>query len=139
MKWPGIVELRKVGSVTKVEFPGALGNPGKRRKSRMWIIPVNRESDLSCVRLGRCSDRLQEHSGTSNSFHISGCGIKSSLVWPFHEADRSSSCVIDVKSVGNLDEGHSKVHRYQFDIRLILIEDKTIHRSLGERIRKGLK
>jgi len=38
-----------------------------------------------------------------------------------------------------MDEGHSKVHRYQFDIRLILIKDNSIHSSLGEGIRKGLK
>jgi hypothetical protein len=49
------------------------------------------------------------------------------------------SGVIDVKSVGHLDEGHPKVDRYQFDIRLILIKDKAVHSSLGESIRKGIK
>jgi len=105
----------------------------------MRIIPVNGEPNLSCVGLGYCRDRFQEYSGTSNSLDISGQSINSSLVWPVHEADRSSSRVIDVKSVGYMDEGHSKVHRYQFDIRLILIKDNPIHSSLGEGIRKGLK
>ena len=57
VEWSGIVELRKVGSATKVEFPGALGNPGKRRKSRMRIIPVNGEPNLTCVRLGYCRNK----------------------------------------------------------------------------------
>src|SRR5215469_7979000 len=112
--------------MTKIKFPRALGNPGKRGKSRMRVVPVNRESDLSCVSLGRCRDGFQKYSGASDSLHISGQNINSSLVWPAHETDRSSSRVIDVKSVGHMDEGHSKVHRYQFDIRLILIKDDRI-------------
>src|SRR5262249_22308323 len=99
----------------------------------------NGESNLSCVSLGRCRDRFQEHSGASDSLFISGQSISSSLVWPVHETDRSSSRVIDVKSVGHMDEGHSKVHRYQFDIRLILIKDNPIHSSFREGIWKGLK
>src|SRR5215468_8274239 len=134
-----MVELRKVGSGPKIKFPGALGHPGKRGKSRMRIVPVNRESNLSYVSLGRCRDRLQENSGAPDSLDISRQSINSSLMWPVHEADRSSSRVIDVKSVGHMDEGHSKVHRYQFDIGLILIKDNPIHSSLGECIRKGLK
>src|SRR5215469_9825639 len=105
----------------------------------MWIIPVNRESDLSCVNLGRCRDRLQECSGSPDSFDISGHSLNSLPVWPVHKTDRSSSRVIDVKGVGHMDEGHSKVHRYQFDIRLILIKHNSIHSSFGEGIRKGLK
>src|SRR5262249_45585744 len=139
VKWSGIVELRKIGSGPKVELARALGYPGKRGKSRMRVIPINRESDLSCVSLGRCRDRLQEYSGASDSLHISGQSINSSLVWPIHETDRCSSRVIDVKSVGHMDEGHSKVHRYQFDIRLILIKDDRIYASFGEGIWKGLK
>src|SRR5215468_7254970 len=103
MKWAGIVELRKIGSATKVEFPGALGNPGKRRKSRMRIIPVNREANLSCISPSRCRDRLQKHSGAPYSLDISGQSINTSLVWPVHETDRSSSRVIDMKSVGHMD------------------------------------
>jgi len=60
-------------------------------------------------------------------------------VCPVYETDRSSSRVIDVKSVGHMDEGHSKVYRYQFDIRLILIKDNPIHASFRQRVRKGLK
>src|SRR5262249_3664561 len=134
-----ILELRKVGSATKVEFPRALGNPGKRRKSRMRIIPVNREPNLFCVGLGYCRDRFQKHSGASDSLHISGQSINSSLVWPVHETDRCSSGVINVESVGQLDEGHSKVYRYQFDIRLILIKDDPIYSRFREGIRKGFK
>src|SRR5262249_22764332 len=121
VEWSGIVELRKVGSATKVKCPRALGNPGKRGKSRMRIMPVNGESNLACVSLGRCRDRLQESSGVPDSLEISGQSINSSLVGPVDETDRSASRVIDVKSVGHMDEGHAKVHRYQFDIWLILI------------------
>src|SRR5215510_13989106 len=106
VEWSGIVELRKAGSGTKIKFPRALGNPGQRGKSRMRIIPVNRESDLSCVSLGGCRDRLQEYSGASYSLHISGQSINSRLVWPVHETDRSLPRVIDMKSVGHMDEGH---------------------------------
>src|SRR5262245_30606713 len=105
----------------------------------MLIIPVNRESNVSGVSLGRCRDRLQEYSGAPDSLDISGQSINSSLMWPVHETDRSSSRVIDVKSIGHMDEGHPKVHRYQFDIRLILIKDNPIHCSLGESIRKRFK
>src|SRR5882672_11969264 len=105
----------------------------------MRIIPVNGGPHLGCVGLGYCRDRLQEYSGASDSLDISGQSINSSLIWPVNEADRSSSRVINVKSVGHMDEGHSKVHRYQFDIRLVLIKDNSIHSSLGEGIRKGLK
>src|SRR5215469_13757067 len=105
----------------------------------MRIIPVNCESDFSCVSLGRRRDRLQEYSRTSHSLHISGQSINSNLVWPVHETDRSSSRVIDVKSVGHMNEGHSKVPRYQFDIRLILVKDNPIHASIGEGIGKGFK
>src|SRR5262249_36822182 len=85
VEWSSIVELRKVGSGTEIKFSGALGNPGNRGKSRMRIIPVNRESNLSCVNLGRCRDRLQEYSGAPGSLHISGQSISSSLIWPVHE------------------------------------------------------
>src|ERR1700750_1537684 len=102
------MELRKVGSTVKVKFPGALGNPSERGKSRMRIIPVYGESNFVCVNLGRCRDRLQEYSGASDSLDISGESTSSSLVWPIHETDRSLSRVIDVKSVGHLDEGHAK-------------------------------
>ena len=105
----------------------------------MRIIPVNRESDLSCVSLGRCRNRLQEYSGAPDSLDISGYRINSSLVWPVHETDRCSSGVINVESVGHLDEGHSKVYRYQFDIRLILIKDDPIYSRFREGIRKGFK
>jgi hypothetical protein len=135
VEWPGIVELRRVGSVTKIEFPGALGNPGKRRESRTRIVPVNGEPNLFCVSLGYCRDRLQEYSGASYSLHISGQSINSSLVWPVHETDRCSSRVINVQSVGHMNEEHSKVHRYQFDIGLILIQDDPIHSGLREGIR----
>src|SRR4029077_9452693 len=54
----------------------------------------------------------------------------SSLKWPVDETDRSSSRVINVKSVGHMDEGYPKVHRYQFDVRLILIQDEPIHSAL---------
>src|ERR1700758_1148133 len=104
----------------------------------MRIIPVNGEPRLFCVSLGCCRDRLQEFSAAPDSLHISGQSIYSCLVWPVHETDRSLSRVIDVKSVRHLDEGHAKVHRYQFDIRLILIKDKTVHSSFGEGGRKGL-
>src|SRR5262245_43717375 len=112
MEWSGIVELRKVGSATKVKCPRALGHAGKRGKSRMRILPVHVESNLACVRLGRCRDRLQEYSGAPDSLDISGQSLTASLVGPVDETDRSSSRVIDVKSVGHMDEGHSQVHRY---------------------------
>jgi len=85
--------------------------------------------------VGYCRDRLQEYSGASYSFHISGQSINSSLVGPAHETDRCSSRVINAQSVGHMNEGHSKVHRYQFDITLILIQDDPIHSGLREGIR----
>src|ERR1700722_2513090 len=105
----------------------------------MRIIPVNGEPNLACVRLGHGRARLQDYSGESDSLDISGNSISSSLVLPIHETDRSASRVINVKRVRHMDEGHSKVHWYQFNIRLILIKDNPIHSSFGEGIRKGLK
>src|SRR5262250_1726750 len=105
----------------------------------MRIIPVNREPYLSCISLGGCRYWPQEYSGLSDSLHISGQSINPRVVWPINETDRSPSRVIDVKSVGHMDEGHSKMHRYQFDIRLVLIKDNPIHSSLVEGIWKGLK
>jgi len=51
----------------------------------MRTIPVNGEPYLFCVNLGRCRDGLQEFSGASNSLHVSGQSVNSSLVWPVHE------------------------------------------------------
>src|SRR5262250_1798076 len=117
VKWPGVVELRKVGCKTEVEFPRALGNPSKRRKSRMRVVPINRQPNPSCVGLGFCGDRLQEPSGASDPFQISGQRICSFLIWPTQETNRCSSRVIDMKSVRHMDKGHSKMHRYQLDVR----------------------
>src|SRR5262245_32255965 len=103
------------------------------------IMPVNRESHLACVRLGRCRDRLEESSGAPDSLEISGQSSNANLVGPVDETDRRASRVIDVQSVGHMDEGHAQVHWDQFDIRLILIKDHPIHSSLREGIRKGRK
>src|SRR6202000_1733244 len=108
------------------EFPRALGNPGEGRKCRMRIIPVNREPNLACVRLGHSRARFQEISGESYPLDISGNCISSSLVLPPHETDRCASRIVDVKRIGHMDEGHSKMHRYQFNIGLILINDNPI-------------
>src|ERR1700735_4934975 len=113
------LSLWEGGSVTKVAYPGALGNPGKRRKCRMRISPVDGELNFTCVRLGYCRDRLQEFSGALGSFDISGQSINSSLVTPIRETDRSASRVVNVKRVGHVGKGHLKMHRYQFNIRLI--------------------
>src|SRR5215468_7478267 len=104
----------------------------------MWVVPINGQSNPSCVGLGFCRHRLQEHSGAPNSLDVSCQCLGSCLVWPIHKTNRSFGRVINVKSVGHMNEGHSKMHWYQLDVGLILIKDHCIDSSFGKRIWQGL-